>query len=88
MYDLTPARRAQLASIQRLGGLSTALRPNLEQTTAQARAAFDRTFGEDHSCAVCPPTTGIPELPDFILQRRALARRRRHFARMAYRRWS
>lgn len=67
-----------MRALGRMGGLSTAVRNDVRANTLPARSTFLRNFEEKVRAE-------HPELPESEIQRRALALRKLHFARMALR---
>lgn len=81
--DIAPERRARLAAIGRVGGLTNSARNNMADLSRQGNAAFRATFLDGHSCKRCPATVMPDNLPEDERARRADALYRLHFARMA-----
>lgn len=80
---LSPARRAHLASIQRLGGLSTAARIDTAARARAGQAAFRASFADGHGCKLCPRVDIPKHLPERERARRAAALMTVHFSRLA-----
>lgn len=83
--DIAPGRRAHLAAIGRVGGLTTSARSNMARLSATGRAAFLDSFSDGHSCKRCPETVIPSDLPADERERRAYALYRSHMARIALR---
>jgi len=83
MTMLTPARRAHLASIGRLGGLTFAATNDTAAASATARSAFDASFLQGHGCKVCPPIEINQDLDQDEIAKRAGLLRTLHFSRLA-----
>ena len=83
---ITPEKRAHLASIGRLGGLTYAAQNDVHEAAANARSAFNKSFLTGHGCRVCPRVDIPDELEKHERERRASALRSIHFTRLARRR--
>lgn len=80
--DITPERRAHLASIGKLGGLTFAATNDTAALSAKGRSAFRDSFLTGHGCKLCPQVDLGPELSDRERVRRANLLFRMHFIRM------
>lgn len=86
MTLVTPARRAQLAAIGRIGGLTFSATNDTAALSSAGRTAFRASFQNGHECAACPPVTIATDISEDERDRRADALYRLHFARLAQRR--
>lgn len=80
---LSPERRAHLASIGRLGGLSTASRIDTAARARRGQAALALSFANGHGCKLCPRIDIPPNLPERERARRAETLKTLHFTRLA-----
>lgn len=81
--DIAPERRARLAAIGKVGGLTNSARNDMAQLASHGRRAFRESFQNGHDCKVCPRTDIPTDLPEDERDRRADALYRGHFARLA-----
>ena len=52
--SITPEKRAHLARIGSLGGLTAAVTVDTEARATYAQSRFRRSFETGHGCSVCP----------------------------------
>lgn len=80
---LTPEKRAHLARIGRLGGLTAAMTVDTEARARRGQSKFREGFNNGHSCTLCPQTTFPAGLSDREKNRRGAILYRLHFIRLA-----
>lgn len=68
----------------RLGALKKAALVDGLTATAKAREVYDASFLFGHQCRICEPISIPADLPLAERQRRAVALKRYHFAKLAY----
>lgn len=80
--DITPERRAHLASIGKLGGLTFAATNDTKALSQLGRNAFRDSFLKGHGCKLCPQIDLPEDLKPQERVRRANMLFRMHFMRM------
>lgn len=88
MTVITPARRAHLAKIGRLGGLTTAATIDTHERALTGQSKFRAGFEDGHGCALCNRVEIPRSLPPAERKRRADLLYTIHFGRLARARWS
>ena len=83
MTLVTPAQRAHLSSIARLGGLTAAATVDTKARAHLGQTKFREGFADGHQCKRCPLITIPADLPATERKRRADLLYSIHFGRMA-----
>jgi hypothetical protein len=86
--SLTPAQRAHLAKIGRLGGLTTAATIDTHERALTGQSKFRDAFLYGHGCKLCNQVDIPMELPLAERKRRADLLYTIHFGRLARARWT
>lgn len=83
---LSTERRAHLAAIGRLGGLSAAAQVDTLDRAMRGQRALRASFADGHGCKLCPRVDIPTDLPERERARRATALQTLHYTRLARRR--